>query len=425
LAPILSGTPSRADPPAVPLPVREALREIPLYVDVVDAETDVVLTASPRVVHGRLQAGQMADVTLGFDTPAGYVDWERRQLREQISRLATSAVARFPLHTSFDLTVRVLGSDGTPARAPQCEGVALHAGSRRGEERQVRYDEESPGVLLVRGLPRLPGAAMVVRCGGFVRGARGKEVFEYGSASFDLPTAAGARVDVRLMLGSGGEPAPAALGWQPELEWEPGAAKHSMVRGRMRAAPRLAPGVPAPNAASGVLRLTVLTSDWARAQRVWVEVGVPGAAWRQYETDSRGVLRISGLPTGPVTARLVEPGLVPTHETAIVRPDTTSEVLLAESPGGALRVSVKTEDGRAAAYARLDVRQPSGEPWLDVEGGVQRIDPFVDAGGRRDLRRLEPGRVRVRATWGLLSATADVPVSEGRSRDVLLVVKPP
>ena len=99
------------------------------------------------------------------------------------------------------------------------------------------------------------------------------------------------------------------------------------------------------------------------------------------------------------------------------------EVEVREPLGGALDVLVVTEDGRPVPHARLDVDQPSGEPWIDLEGGVQRIDDFTDEAGRRSLRRVEPGAVVVHASWCLKSGMALVKVKDGKKTPVRIVVR--
>jgi hypothetical protein len=49
---------------------------------------------------------------------------------------------------------------------------------------------------------------------------------------------------------------------------------------------------------------------------------------------------------------------------------------------------------------------PTAGEVVDAETGVQRIDPYVDARGRRTLRALEPGVVTVEAAWASRRGTA-------------------
>jgi hypothetical protein len=114
---------------------------------------------------------------------------------------------------------------------------------------------------------------------------------------------------------------------------------------------------------------------------------------------------------------------VPACRRTQVTKDGAAAVEVQEPVGGALDVLVVTEDGRPVPYARLDVEQPSGEPWIDLVKGVQRIDDFTDAEGRRSLGRLEPGEVEIYASWCLKAGMARVAIKNGERTDVRVVVR--
>ena len=87
---------------------------------------------------------------------------------------------------------------------------------------------------------------------------------------------------------------------------------------------------------------------------------------------------------------------------------------------------VVDEAGRPCPTARLEIRAASTPAWFDVEGGVQRLDPFTDEHGRRSIARVAPGAALVRAVAaGGRTAEAEIEVQDGGTRSLTLVVRDP
>jgi hypothetical protein len=61
--------------------------------------------------------------------------------------------------------------------------------------------------------------------------------------------------------------------------------------------------------------------------------------------------------------------------------------------------------------------------FVDLEDGVQRLDAYVDHLGRRTLRRVEPGNVSLKATYGSRRAHVAAVVVDGRTTPVRMVVR--
>lgn len=62
---------------------------------------------------------------------------------------------------------------------------------------------------------------------------------------------------------------------------------------------------------------------------------------------------------------------------------------------------------------------------VGLDGDTQRLDLLVDHVGRRTLRRVEPGRVTLRATWSRRRASREIDVVEGGETTIRLELPPP
>jgi hypothetical protein len=171
----------------------------------------------------------------------------------------------------------------------------------------------------------------------------------------------------------------------------------------------------------GTLSVVALRRDGAPAAGASVRLEM----LRDMQADAAGRVRFEGVPAGAYTLILREPGLVPTRLDAIVVAQETRDVVLREGEGGAIRVSVVDEEGRGLPFATIELFQPSGVRFVDLEDGVQRLDMFTDQDGRRRFGHVEAGTVRVSASWGSRRVGTMVDVLEGRDVPVTIVLPAP
>jgi hypothetical protein len=171
----------------------------------------------------------------------------------------------------------------------------------------------------------------------------------------------------------------------------------------------------------GTLSVVALRRDGAPAAGASVRLEM----LRDMQADAAGRVRFEGVPAGAYTLILREPGLVPTRLDAIVVAQETRDVVLREGEGGAIRVSVVDEEGRGLPFATIELFQPSGVRFVDLEDGVQRLDMFTDQDGRRRFGHVEASTVRVSASWGSRRVGTMVDVLEGRDVPVTIVLPAP
>ena len=141
--------------------------------------------------------------------------------------------------------------------------------------------------------------------------------------------------------------------------------------------------------------------------------------WGEVRTDAEGRAIVPRAHAGAMAT--VGGAGAPTRVT--LQPASGSnEIEVRATSGGEVELLVVDELDRPLPYATFAVTQPSGFPWADLDGDVQRIDPYTDARGRRTLRALEPGRVKILASFGSRSAEAEVEVEAGESQRVRIVL---
>jgi hypothetical protein len=173
-----------------------------------------------------------------------------------------------------------------------------------------------------------------------------------------------------------------------------------------------------------VLRRGGSPAAWARVDVVVAapkEKGDLGDV-RHLRLDAEGRGRVTKLPAQTVVVRLREPGLVPVSAGVAVGDDVPASVTLREPDGGSVEVVVVGADGLPLPFAELEAHEACGLEWQDVaDDGVARMDAFTDHLGRRVLARVEPGDLRVKATWAGLEAQGTASVSDG-ARSVLRLV---
>ena len=175
---------------------------------------------------------------------------------------------------------------------------------------------------------------------------------------------------------------------------------------------------------AGSIRVLVLRRDGLPLLGGRVRLSAGGT--KEGRTDDRGEVVFEKVPPGEAVVSAGQPGFVPISAPVTVEESRETYVVLREPEGGRLNVLVVDADGRPASFALLMVRQPSRAPWVDIdEAGVLRLDPYTDHLGRREIRGLEAGTIRILASLGPLVGEAEAVVLDGRTSDVRLVCEGP
>lgn len=173
---------------------------------------------------------------------------------------------------------------------------------------------------------------------------------------------------------------------------------------------------PPPPPPPGALRVRALAPTGAPAVGALVRIGE-----RTATTDAEGLARFDGLTPGGVQVAVLGAGATGAAQ-AQVESGRTRTIDVQPGAGGTLEVELCDADGNAIPIGTVRVDQPSGLPWIDLSGGVQRLDPFTDARGRRTLEGVETGRVRVTGSYGTREVSVEVDLAEGQRLPVRLVL---
>jgi len=113
---------------------------------------------------------------------------------------------------------------------------------------------------------------------------------------------------------------------------------------------------------------------------------------------------------------------VPTSRIVSITEGAEHVFELREQLGATIDVFVQDERGDGVPFAELSVKQPSGEDWIDLVDGVQRLDRFVSARGWRELQNVEPGEVEIEAVYADRKGSGVVRVSPGNSARLWITI---
>ncbi|MFM8979456.1 MAG: hypothetical protein ACKOSS_03220 [Planctomycetia bacterium] len=373
------------------------------------ARPDVRWRVSPRLAWAEdafgaptlpVTPGEPAHVGLRVEAPADWVARNEASYSPFIHPGARRLQATYPVRPLADLAL-VVPEEAQPLRAEDWSGSITVAGQPVAAGSELRVDAR--GRLRVRGGAFLRGDLVQVQGRLGTRfAARGQAVL--GSDARDT-------VEVPLVL----EPLPPVTDSVDVhgLSFAFGGSSIQVSLGGMQAGTARA----GESRTRGPLPLRVL--DGRGAPAAGARVRVRGASGDGASADASGCVVLPDVEAGPV--RLVvlgagAPCVLEVQAGALPR----SEQVLATPVGGTLEVTVEDETGAGLPCATLELALPEGLPWIDLQDGVQRLDPLTDARGRRTLSALPLGKVVLVAHFGTRSAQAEVQVEDGRRQAVTL-----
>jgi len=332
------------------------------------------------------------------EAPDGRLAWDVRTWAVQISPYAKSLKAYYPLRREVGVSLTVLEPDRRPTPKP----VVFDVRAAGRLITATRCASDGYGRLRITGVPFLPGETLSLKArrdGGVVQ----------AGVTDRIPADADAELDLEITLPP--EPANASL------IGIGGSAGTGAFRGRGGSRDLGFSGRHARPKGSVVVIVRRRNASPAQGARVYL-------GDREARTDLNGRAHFARVHPGEYAVRVQQVGLLPLSGKVIVRGEEQARLVLREGAGGRLEVQVVDDEGRPLTYARLQVKTASGQPWIDLQDGVQRVDPFTDHEGRRVLHGIEPGAVSIVATWGSRKTQVQVQADSGQGRPVEIVLAP-
>lgn len=384
-------------------------------IHVVDAETGDALSGArlhlredvgPRfalrevergVFEGRLlipEGGPRAHVPIDVDPPRDYLCWGDRHamgvatIRGLISAYADRIEHTVPLYPELDFVVEVLDHNGEPVSDAD---VTVRFASR-----SIAQPDEPlrprRGHVRIAGVPFHRGEPVRVD----VQQALGEHRHASGYVVARMPesSAVPLRVQVRL------DPPVTGLFEGPSNNGTIGLGGGSSGRWGCGPPPK-----------RGSIRVRVMRANGKPAVDALVRGG-----YKSVRTDAQGYALLSDIVARSQAVSVEQPGLLPIPTRQVnVLPGRVIDVRLVEPAGGALRIEVVDDVGRALPFVRVRSERSLRAIWSGEVAGVQDVSRHTDARGVKRLSHLPAGPGKLELCWGSRRQTLRFEVAEGET----------
>lgn len=331
---------------------------------------------------------------IAFEGPQTHFAWEGRVPEGTLAADVREVVVHVPLRRAMALDVTVLDPTGRPAQGATVAAAWVGGGRVGGGPWPLNAD----GVARVAAIPFLPGEPLIADVEWTPEpGAQDVVPVPEEGPSAEAP--------VRTRV-----PAHPSTPWAVTVRLVGPRAflsDHNESDNDVAASSAPEPSAP-PTAPRGAARVRVVGIDGRPVAGATVTVGSDVGT-----TAADGTVMVERLLAGdlPVTVRAF--GHFPMSGSVRVVADRTTDVELREPVGATLDVLVVDATGAARTAARCVARTGGTIAPFDVTDGVQRLDDFTDARGRRTFARVAPGTVTLTATWGSHRAVVTRDVRDG------------
>lgn len=341
-----------------------------------------------------MRAGRQVQFVISLRGVGEYVLWDADALTGTLAAGVSEVVVHLPLRRAMALDVTVVDPTGRPARGATVAAAWVGDAHLAGAPWPVDAD----GIARVGGIPFLPGEEFVAEVDWTPDPGPQDAVPVPG----DGPSA---EAPVRTRV-----PAHSSAPWAVTVQL---VGRRSFILDHNEtdndlAASFVSDRVTPPGAPRGAARVRVVGGDGRPVGGATVTVGADVGT-----TAADGTVTVERVAAGdqPVTVRAF--GHFPMSGSVRVVAGRTTDVELREPVGATLDVLVVDATGAARTAARCVVRTGGTIPPFDVVDGVQRLDDFTDARGRRTFARVAPGTVTLTATWGSHRAVVTRDVRDG------------
>lgn len=357
-------------------------------------ELQSLARAIPDVATVPVRVGRAVHAVISLRDVGEYVLWDADALSGILAAGVSEVVAHFPLRRAMALDVTVLDPTGRPAQGATVAAAWVGGGRVGGGPWPVNAD----GVARVTSIPFLPGEPLIAD----VEWTPEPGAQDVVPAPEEGPSA---EAPVRTRV-----PAHPSTPWAVTVRLVGPRAflsDHNESDNDVAASSAPEPSAP-PTAPRGAARVRVVGIDGRPVAGATVTVGAV-----EVPTATDGEVTVEGLLAGDQTVTARADGHFPMSGSVQVVAGRTTDVELREPVGATLDVLVVDATGAARTAARCVVRTGGTIAPFDVVDGVQRLDDFTDARGRRTFARVAPGTVTLTATWGSHRAVVTRDVRDG------------
>ncbi|MBL9088920.1 MAG: carboxypeptidase regulatory-like domain-containing protein [Planctomycetia bacterium] len=341
-----------------------------------------------------VRGGRQVQFVISVRDVGEYVLWDADAVSGVLAAGVSEVVVHLPLRRAMALDVTVLDPTGRPAQGATVAAAWVGGGRVGGGPWPVNAD----GVARVTAIPFLPGEPLIAD----VEWTPEPGAQDVVPAPEEGPSA---EAPVRTRV-----PAHPSTPWAVTVRLVGPRAflsDHNESDNDVAASSAPEPSAP-PTAPRGAARVRVVGIDGRPVAGATVTVGAV-----EVPTATDGEVTVEGLLAGDQTVTARADGHFPMSGSVRVVAGRTTDVELREPVGATLDVLVVDATGAARTAARCVVRTGGTIAPFDVVDGVQRLDDFTDARGRRTFARVAPGTVTLTATWGIHRVVVTRDVRDG------------
>ena len=143
---------------------------------------------------------------------------------------------------------------------------------------------------------------------------------------------------------------------------------------------------------------------------------------REVRTDAKGIARFVNPPARRVILEADQPGYLDARTEVTVGLTGTTDATIREASGGRLELTVVDEHGDPLPHGTVHLLVQSRNPYVDLIGGVQRLDRFFDHEGRRTFTRVPAGPVACVIAWGSRRQRGELTMEAGKTHELRVVL---
>ncbi len=342
------------------------------------ADRSLLADPNPTIVDAqepiRLPIGTRLNVSFDVQAPGGTIAADPMSISSPISIYAKRVEMHYPLRQE----ALIYANDNWPTRTSQLPEL-LDVSVEYRDVGEPKFESSIGNRVRIRGIPHFPNTRLSVRAQFF----SGEVTESYTHTT--MPKDAWIPIELDKLI-------TVALG--KNLQHTSSWGRHTRIDSPIDwPTPRFGGKRTTEGTARATVTVVRRNGEPARGSTVSI-------AGQHVMTDAYGRATLSTLPDGRHRVFAALPGMVCAKSEIHVsagRPAT--DLRLTEPKGLTIDLAVEDHRGTPTPYAQVYVAQESGNPWVDLQDGVQRLDRYTDYLGKKRLCHVEPGKIKIIVAW--------------------------